>query len=279
MCLTPINVKNKRIVGSDYAYNSVPCGKCPECRRKRANSWIFRMMQEEKIHKTSLFVTLTYDNENVPRTPRGFKTLTKRDPQLFIKRLREYEKCNTIKYYLCGEYGGETLRPHYHAIIFDATPEGVLKCWKHGYVNIGNVEEGSIAYCVKYLDKGKQIPMHDKDDRLPEFALMSKGMGKNYLTPQVVDYHRKNESFTVTLPGGIVQAMPRYYRDKIYPEIDGVKDPIRLRIKARLEQKYNALFEQRVKQHGSVFDYYRNMHEGVKACFENFKNKQKSRKL
>lgn len=279
MCLTPINIKNKRMLNSDYAYNTVPCGKCPACRRKRANAWAFRLQQEEKQHKFAHFITLTYETSNLPRTSRGFPTLCKEDVQKWLKRLRKMSRCRTIKYYLAGEYGTNTYRPHYHAIIFDAKPSDIEASWGLGYCHFGTVSAASIAYTVKYLDKGKLIPMHPNDDRLPEFALMSKGMGKNYLTPEMVSYHRANESTAVTLPGGIKQAMPRYYRDKIYPDLpDGSKDPIRCRIIAAQKQAFSDAYERGVvAADGDPAKYVRNMHYAVKSQIEKFNIDNKKR--
>ncbi|AXB22553.1 replication initiation protein [Lynx canadensis associated microvirus CLP 9413] len=45
-------------------------------------------------------------------------TLAKRDFQLFMKRLRKAFPDQKIRYFAAGEYGSETFRPHYHAILF-----------------------------------------------------------------------------------------------------------------------------------------------------------------
>nr|QJB18835.1 MAG: replication initiator protein [Microvirus sp.] len=217
-CITPLKIKNKRKTSSDYAYNVVPCGKCPQCQQKRVNSWIFRLLQEEKRHVTALFVTLTYTPENAPRSDAGLLTLSKSDCQNFLKRLRKNTGCKTIKYYLAGEYGGQTRRPHYHAIMFDVTEQQILENWQHGAIHVGNVTQQSIGYCAKYINKGKIIPMWNGDDRVPEFSLMSKKMGANYLTPQQIKYHKDGKRNYVTTHGGHKQSLPRYYRDKIFEE-------------------------------------------------------------
>lgn len=114
-CRMPLTVRAK---SGDYV--AAPCGKCAYCIKRRIDGWVFRLSQEEKIHSSSSFITLTYDNISVPMTANGFMTLVKRDLQLFFKKLRKYTGCQTIKYYAVGEYGGKTMRPHYHLIIFDA---------------------------------------------------------------------------------------------------------------------------------------------------------------
>lgn len=123
-------------------------------------------------------------------------TLNKKDIQDFIKRLRQWQKndASSIKYYAVGEYGGQTLRPHYHIIIFNADINFIEKSWsictnkklktfsKIGNIHYGSLTEASVGYTLKYISKAKQIPLHSNDDRVPEFSLMSKGLGINYLT-------------------------------------------------------------------------------------------------
>lgn len=147
-------------------------------------------------------------------------TLVKKDFQDFMKRLRKHHGNKTkIKYWACGEYGSKNVRPHYHAIIYNLEPELLTKAWTLGDVHIGNVSGASIAYTTKYMHKGKIIPMHKNDDRVPEFSLMSKKLGSNYLTPQIIKYHQEDITRNyLTLEGGHKIALPRYYREKIYSE-------------------------------------------------------------
>lgn len=217
-CLTPIKIKNKSPDIGGFAYNVVPCGKCPECRRERINSWVFRLTQQERLHDTALFVTLTYATP--PLTEKRFMTLDKTHVQNFFKRLRFNTGRKGIKYYASGEYGSDTKRPHYHAIIFDATEKEIEVAWGYGYCHFGTVTPESIAYCAKYIDKPSQIPVFDGDDRLKEFSLMSKKMGANYLTDAVIRYHKDGMRNYLPLPGGFKSKLPRYYRDKIFNDFE-----------------------------------------------------------
>lgn len=61
-CLHPVRVYNKYL--GEYVWTS--CGKCPECRKRRAAKWINRLETERKQHLFSFFVTLTYDEKNLP---------------------------------------------------------------------------------------------------------------------------------------------------------------------------------------------------------------------
>ena len=48
---------------------------------------------------------------------------------------------------------------------------------------------------------------------------MSRGLGDNYLTDSVKEYHRKNiDKLYLRKKNGNIIAMPKYYRDKIFSE-------------------------------------------------------------
>lgn len=179
-------------------------------------------MQEYKVSKSALFLTLTYDTAHVPITRNGFRNLNKRDLQLFFKRLRKNNGL-PIRYYAVGEYGGRTSRPHYHVILFNAQPELIQDAWKidgkHiGQIHYGQVSEASVGYTLKYISKDSRIPLHCNDDRQREFALMSKGLGENYLTQKMIAWHKKDleNRMYCNIPDGKKISMPRYYKDKIY---------------------------------------------------------------
>lgn len=144
-------------------------------------------------------------------------TLKKTHMQDFMKRLRKHHK-QKIVYYLAGEYGTDTNRPHYHIILFNANIYTVNKSWKLGHIHFGDVNEASIGYCLKYISKTGNAPSHGRDDRQPEFQLMSKGIGKNYLTKQMRQWHKRDlvNRYYIPLKDGKKIAMPRYYKDKLY---------------------------------------------------------------
>lgn len=278
-CLTPMSIKptKEKPARDGFLFHVVPCGKCAACRLRRIQGWVFRLRQEEKIHWCSWFVTFTY--ELPPITFNKFMTLRKADLQDFFKRLRFNTGTKTIKYYACGEYGGTTNRPHYHAIIFDATPEQIEAAWlyvdpsdyvRRGHIDFGSVSDDSIAYTAKYMAKMSRIPMHDADDRLPEFSLMSKKLGSNYLTPAVVRYHKEAFRSYLTMPGGATHAMPRYYRDKIFTDAE------REHMNLGLSDKFDAVFQDNVKQAGSVEEFYRAQHYAIKAANDSFNSSKRN---
>lgn len=204
--------------GSRHEKHPVPCGKCPSCLQRRASSWGFRLLNELDREHNAYFVTLTY--EKPPMSPKGYMTLVKSDWQKFAKLLRYY--CSPLKYpiryYAVGEYGSIRFRPHFHAIMYGIKPDLVLKAWPHGIIEVDpDVNPANIAYVCKYITKGRLIPAHKNDDRLPEFSLMSKNLGSSYLTPQMIRYHKADLSRSyATLDGGVKIALPRYYKDRIF---------------------------------------------------------------
>jgi len=220
MCDRPW-VKRDTVAGVNY---DIPCGKCPSCTSRRASAWSFRLMQEERVAHTAYFLTLTYSDGKADRSSRGYLTLSKRHPQLFFKRLRYLHEqagyTSRIRYYLCGEYGGQTMRPHYHAIIFDAHPNLIEQAWHYGNIHVGNVSEASVGYTLKYISKTGKIPQHSNDDRQKEFSLMSKRLGTAYLTPEMIAWHKAKltDRMYCNLTDGKKITMPRYYKNKIYDD-------------------------------------------------------------
>jgi len=212
----------------------VPCGKCPPCKYRRVNAWVFRLLQEEKVSVSAYFVTLTYAIHSVPITKNGWMTLDTEDLRLYIKRLRKSvkQKYGTgikIKYFAAGEYGTDNKRPHYHLILFNVPDVTMIaNSWSLngvpiGHVDIGNVSSDSIAYTMKYIDKSTWSMMHSRDDRYPEFQRSSQGLGISYLTPEVIKWHRSDVNHLFcSLHEGHRIAIPRYYKRKIFTD-DEVK--------------------------------------------------------
>lgn len=232
-CITPF-VRRDKLTGDNVPF---PCGKCPQCLARRVSGWSFRLMQQDKVSLTAHFLTLTYATEHLPISKNGFPTLTKGqqgDLTLFFKRLRQahqrlYKKLRVskqsrrpIKYYACGEYGTQRARPHYHVIIFDCFLELIQPSWQKGQVHYGFVSAASVGYTLKYMCKQGKIPMHQRDDRQKEFSVMSKGLGASYLSEKMRAWHRNSleERQYCPLPDGKKIAMPRYYRDKLYTEME-----------------------------------------------------------
>ena len=223
-CLSAIRVKQP-----DGTFNDVPCGRCGYCLSNRRKEWSFRLQKEARCHESCSFITLTYSNENLPysdhvNTDTGVVTtypvLRKKDVQKFIKRLRYAQSKLTdkkIKYYLVGEYGSETRRPHYHALMFGLRREvSIYDEWKLGIVDVGDVNMDSIDYVTKYVVNKNQY----KHYVVPPFSMISNGIGLGHLEKNYERY--KGEEY-VRGGRGYNQRMPRYYRDKLGGENKWIK--------------------------------------------------------
>lgn len=145
------------------------CGQCLPCRINRRRLWSARLVLEATQHEHSLFLTLTYSPEYLPHS------VEVRHGQLFLKRLRERIKPLRVRYYLVGEYGDLTGRPHYHVALYGTRDvDAIRAAWPYGHVHVGQITEHSAAYVVGYLCKGMT---KEEDARLngrkPEFARMS----------------------------------------------------------------------------------------------------------
>lgn len=151
---------------AEYPELKLPCRKCMPCRIRHSGNWVVRLLHEASLHHYApYFPTFTYDDENVPLS------LKHRDFQLFMKRLRKKFSGNKIRFFMCGEYGETTLRPHYHAILFgllldDLKPykknsngdqlynsKTLTDLWGLGHVVVGYANKSSMAYTAGYLLK------------------------------------------------------------------------------------------------------------------------------
>ena len=191
-------------------YYLIPCRKCVACQVLRSSEWTKRLINESKYYDKDniLFITLTYDNDNLSLSDYVLKipTLQKSHCQSFLKRLRKYFKEKKIRYFLSGEYGTKTKRPHYHIIIFglslndfqdiekdSVSPEGFQyyhslilekKIWKKGKVIIANADEKTFGYTANYVIKGtKGYIDYDSLKLQAPFILMSKrpSIGLQYI--------------------------------------------------------------------------------------------------
>lgn len=228
-----------------YEHVMIPCGKCIGCRLDYSRSWADRMMLELEDSGKGLFLTLTYDNEHMPVSMIDvdgtvYGTFDKRDCQLFMKRLREYFSDLRIRFYLAGEYGPKTQRPHYHAILFgiglDDIRDKVFKgknelgqdfyisdlmahIWKNGFILMSDVSWKTCAYVSRYVTKkmnGQYDLKYATFNQLPEFALMSRrpGLGAGYLKehPECLDY---SSIFLSGKDGSKEIRLPKYYLKKL----------------------------------------------------------------
>ena len=210
------------------------CRRCLPCRLNNAREKAIRSFHEAQIHDSNIFLTLTYNEENL-KSPR----LQYRDWQLFIKRLREKVTRNVtekdamdklyIPYMVTGEYGDLTKRPHWHAILFNYEPadkeykytnelgdrvwtsETLTNLWKKGNVEYGSVTMESAGYVARYAAK-KLVHGKDQDHNYDPIHKTScrKAIGRQWIEKY---YYHTFENGFIVLPNGQQMKIPRYYTD------------------------------------------------------------------
>lgn len=133
----------------DSSTMQLPCGGCLGCRTAKAKGWAVRCLLEADDHECASFTTLTYSDDRLP------PTLQKRDLSLFLKRLRKKAR-SRIRFFASGEYGEQTFRPHYHAVLFGvsvAESDRVDRAWGMGLTKTVAATPASIAYVAGYTAK------------------------------------------------------------------------------------------------------------------------------
>jgi hypothetical protein len=163
--------------GGSYAQLLIPCRSCVACRINKSRDWVIRSIHEASLWQHNCFITLTYSPEHMPQGA-GLKH---EHFQLFMKRLRVTASrkygFKDIRFLMCGEYGKTTVRPHYHAILFnmdfvDKRPIGrggagamrfesqeLRDLWGLGHTEVGTATEQSMGYVARYTTK--KVSEHD----------------------------------------------------------------------------------------------------------------------
>ncbi len=155
----------------------VGCGQCLPCRINRRRVWAHRLVLESLTHSSSLFVTLTYNDTSLPNN----LSLVPLHPQLWMKRYRRAIFPRLCRFYLVGEYGDLSQRPHYHVALFNSSIEDtphIESTWGFGHVHVGDLTPASAQYLCGYVTK-KLTSKRDArlNGRHPEFARMSNRPG------------------------------------------------------------------------------------------------------
>lgn len=265
MCLYPNYISNS---GTFIGYREyqpfgsfpVPCGHCVECLQDKANEWSYRVMREYSLlNCVGCVLTLTYDNEHLPFDG----SVSRRDFQLFLKRLRKSIDPVKIRYFGCGEYGTNNKRPHYHIVILGWEPFDLVfvkrslknttlyrsptveKLWGKGIVGVAEVNAESVKYSAKYMQK---LYFDNTCDLTPPFLSMSThpGFGAFEALDRVA-----NDSIYVN---GFRKKVPRYY----------------LKVAERAGIDLTALKEKRI-QMAEVMSEIKN--ESLQKCRKKFQDK------
>lgn len=220
----------------------VPCQKCLPCKINKTSEWQMRILMELKTNPVASFVTLTYNNENLPKD----RSLHKEELSAFNKAFRQdFDK--PIKFFACGEYGdsperltyfGDDVepelikRPHYHSIMFgvdnsEKTRHILYDNWhkcdsykffgKNWFKTVGSVTPDSAAYVAGYCQKklfGKMAEEEYGAKQYP-FQLQSKRIGEEYFLQNIEQY--KKDGFIYFR--GSFHPIPKVWKDKFELEI------------------------------------------------------------
>lgn len=251
---------------SQYRTISIPCGQCIDCRLRNSQEKAIRLVHESKMSPTgqNCFLTLTYNDENLPRDQLGNAVYNPTHLTSFVARLRDHLRYSLqvknfskvpealrFKTFGCAEYGDQFDRPHFHLLILNydfkdkypwrqTTPdwggepnqcyrsEFLESLWSHGNSEIGSVTEQSCGYVARYVQKkitGKMAEKH-YNGRPPERLLCnSKGIGLSFLK----SYMDPIANFGTVIWKNKEIKLPRYYEKKLEQ-----LDPLRY---AALKQK------------------------------------------
>lgn len=254
-CNTPLKIKQ----GKNYI--TVPCRKCMGCRIQKRNYYSmlarFESFTYYQKNLDSSFITLTYDDDNLPSNG----SLSIEESKKFVKRLREHLSRTDFpkkkiymfgrerfvpdfKFYIAGEYGSEknTYRPHYHIILFGVNQfvasDFARRAWKKGNIYVSSLNGARIRYCMKYIDKQYDSDIvPDKSFQVP-FSTWSKGLGQDFIMnnfKSVIENNGINN-------GGRIVPLNQYYRrlyglDSIVDIMDLKKDEIEQAIKKNMSLK------------------------------------------
>lgn len=221
----------------------VPCGQCMSCRINVQRSWAARIMIEALSHQHSLFVTLTYAPEKVPVTQDLLPTLWPPDLTLFWKRLRKRLGFRRLRYFACGEYGDESWRPHYHAVVFGLAESecvtvnryvvhpAVQAAWGLGFTSAGSLTNERAAYVAQYVVKkmgrgGDERVQAALKGRYPEFQRASRKPGIGALHVEHLaealskaDPYGDDVPTELVMPDGRRYGMPSFLAQKMRYEL------------------------------------------------------------
>lgn len=235
----------------------VACGQCNDCRIEKAREWAIRAMHEAQMHPKNCFITLTYNNEHVPKDG----SLRLEEWQAFAQRLRKAK--GPFRYMHVGEYGAENRRPHYHALIFGHNFEEDRAIWKE------DASTGRRYYRSPLLAKLWPKGFHDVQDMSREAAnyvcqyAVKKIMGTSVKAdeersarygrydPSTGEYWEvAEETWSMSLRPGIGESWFKKYSGDIFPADHAVvngREQKTPRYYMRLLEKENKELHARIK--------------------------------
>lgn len=161
-----------------------------------------------------------------------------RDFELFMKRLRSNLKqaClpyEEIRYYCVSEYGPQTLRPHWHLLLFFDSPqltqalrENVCKAWSYGNCDVSLSRGAAASYVASYVNSVASLPyLYTGHKEIRPRCFHSKGFGQNKIFRQSACISEIQEisancldGVDCSFNGKIVRLRPsRAYQHTVFP--------------------------------------------------------------
>lgn len=278
-----------------------PCGKCTACKIQICKEWALRCMLELPYWEKSIFTTLTYSDENLPKD----NSIHKKELEEFFDKLRDnlkpYE--TKIKFMASGEYGDTRDRPHYHAIIFGinidlnnwfyqfrngkqqicyrSENEIIEKTWTKGEVYNGYVSYNSARYVSsyvfkKYYDELAEETYKKYNLEIP-FRKVSNGIGKNFW----IDYGSQILKRGYISINGEKNTIPRYFlklseSQKLRNKIHGLDLLQEKRLDMELEkfENFKTDYNNNKDAYNSMLitDYYKPNDESVIDVYKKIQN-------
>lgn len=255
--------------------------------------FVNRLYYEHRAAHQTWWITLTYNDDNVPSLKmqelsffdepitKEYKVLRHEDFQLLMKSLRKSfwndYRCK-LRFFMVGEYGPTTLRPHYHCLLFtdkhlskDYICKHLDKQWaeKHGFYLLDKATEERFQYCAKYCIR----PVEDEEvyKIKPPYMRCSKGLGKQFITDATKKYYQDLiqspetiSNATLLVRDSVRYSLPRYYKDHLFTEQQ------KRQIAYNNQVRYQKLDEQKVLLINKFYqDYDDATKQGDKARMEN----------
>lgn len=203
----------------DY-WITIPCGRCPECRRRYRSQWRLRLLLEASYQslRDCLFCSFTFDDKYLDfSTDSG--ALDRATAASYLRRFRDNLRKSMglyPRYFAVSELGGETGRYHLHALLW--FPRGTLKrvsyesiknCWKFGFSWVSPIRSrGAFNYVTKYI-----LKRSDTDPSFKPQVFCSTKIGlKRALELLDRDFFNKGSLLELC---GFHYAVPVYFRRKI----------------------------------------------------------------
>lgn len=272
-----------RAIGPGDRFMELPCGRCIGCFMAKGLMWKTRILHESQCWSSSLMVTLQYRDDALPSS----LSLEYSHFQLFMKRLRarlageevSADGRRPIRFFVAGEYGGVTHRPHWHAVLFNLKlddarwwprrrkgkdllvghSELMEDLWSHGYVELAPVNPATASYVAGYVNKKarrRAVDVVDRStgevyERRPEFQKSSNdpGLGSFWYDRFGADLWRVDGAVV----DGKARQVPRYYNEKLRKSDPDAYERIRLARVARAhERPEESLQERAVREEAAL---------------------------